>query len=115
MFKTCIILLLAASVYSRYSIGFLDSKTPAISEHIITYVNSLQSEWVAGHNSRFEGLTLADVKGLLGALKEPIDMKLSLKETIIAASIPQNFDSRTAWPNCASIKEVRFMLGLWSC
>jgi cathepsin B len=115
MLKTCILLFLAVGVFSRYSAGFLDEKAPAESEHIITYVNSLQNTWVAGHNSRFEGLTLGDVKGLLGALKEPVDRKLPMKEKIVAANIPDSFDSRTAWPNCASIKEVRDQSNCGSC
>ena len=52
---------------------------------------------------------------MLGALKEPISKKLPLKPIVIADSIPTNFDSRTAWPNCDSIKEVRDQSNCGSC
>jgi len=31
----------------------------------------LNTTWKAGHNSRFEGMTLDEVKGMMGALFEP--------------------------------------------
>jgi cathepsin B len=115
MIKACIILLLAVGVLSRPSAGFLDLKAPALSEHIITTVNSFQSGWVAGHNSRFEGKTIEDVKNLLGAWKESPSQKLPQKPLVDATSVPTNFDSRTAWPKCSSIQEVRDQSNCGSC
>jgi cathepsin B len=50
------------------------------------------------------------VKKLLGA-KAP---KLRVVSDV-AANIPASFDSRTAWPKCDSIKEVRDQANCGSC
>lgn len=111
MFRSCLVLLLATTAFT----AFLDLQAPAVSEHIITTVNSLQSQWVAGHNSRFEGKTIGDIKNLLGAWREPLDKKLPVKQMLLAENIPENFDSRTAWPKCTSISEIRDQSNCGSC
>jgi len=47
----------------------------------------------------------------MGSLKTPEHLKLPVKlsdpKWLNAESLPENFDSRTAWPNCESLREVR--------
>lgn len=83
---------------------------------IIDEVNSKPGvTWRAGHNKYFEGKTLADIKRLMGALETPAEMKLPQKDIEPLADINADFDSRTAWPNCESIKEVRDQSNCGSC
>jgi len=80
------------------------------------YINSVQSDWVAGHNSRFIGKDVNFVKKFLGTfLDEPEHLKLPLKEMELNLAIPDSFDSREAWPKCESIKEVRDQANCGSC
>jgi hypothetical protein len=45
---------------------------------------------------------------MLGAFKgTPNNLKLPVKTLEEPTAFPENFDSRDAWPNCESIKEVR--------
>jgi cathepsin B len=71
--------------------------------------------WKAGYNKYFEGKSLAEIKRLMGALETPAEMKLPQKDIEIAADIPDEFDSRTAWPGCDSIKELRDQSNCGSC
>jgi hypothetical protein len=51
---------------------------------------------------------MSDVKYYLGTyLDTPDYLKLPLKEIIPIEGLPDSFDSRTTWPDCDSIKEVR--------
>lgn len=43
----------------------------------------------------------------MGALEENVHEKLPRSTLEVAEDIPDNFDSREAWPNCDSIKEIR--------
>ena len=43
----------------------------------------------------------------MGAKEEPRWMKLPETDHLASETIPDCFDSRDAWPNCESIKEVR--------
>jgi len=43
----------------------------------------------------------------MGLIKD-FNTEIKLEEVdTVAANIPTDFDSRTAWPNCESIKEIR--------
>jgi len=44
---------------------------------------------------------------LMGTLETPEWMKLPETDLVAAEALPDNFDSRENWANCASIKEVR--------
>lgn len=51
---------------------------------------------------------MSDVKYYLGTyLVTPDYLKLPTKEIIPIEGLPESFDSRTAWPNCVSISEIR--------
>jgi len=43
----------------------------------------------------------------LGVKKSLKATRKNYKTVTVAATIPESFDSRTAWPNCESIKEIR--------
>jgi len=54
------------------------------------------------------------VKTLCGAKQTPADKKLPSKDIVVGA-IPDTFDSRTQWPNCPTLKEVRDQGACGSC
>ncbi|XP_054155194.1 cathepsin B-like [Oppia nitens] len=86
---------------------------PKSFDEIIDYVNSLDTTWKAGKNFD-DSYTLEDIKVKLGALEEPnlVYPKHEIDENI---EIPESFDSREAWPHCASIKEIRDQGSCGSC
>jgi len=62
--------------------------------------------WKAGMNSRFDGLPLSAVKSLAGVKADSWGMVQALphEESSIADSdIPDEFDSATNWPKCATV------------
>jgi len=56
----------------------------------------------------FEGVSLEQVRQTLGILEGADKVPLPVRShTIDIASIPDNFDARTQWTNCPTIKEIR--------
>lgn len=74
----------------------------------IAATNAAAVGWTAGRNARFNGMTLADVRKLLGAKRasraaHSRGVKAwDLKAKPVSA-LPTAFDVRSAWPGCASV------------
>jgi cathepsin B len=98
-----------------------DENTPALHVSVVEKINSLQTTWKASMPMRFENATVADVKRQLGTVLpgekgyyEPEVEKVGF-ETALSA-IPESFDVRTAWPQCASVTgRVRDQSNCGSC
>jgi cathepsin B len=99
---------LALSVYAS------GDEAPAINIDIINHVNSVQAKWTAGHNKRFQGLKIKDIKKLCGTAITG-EAELPIKDVEIPAALPDTFDSRTEWPQCASIGAIRDQGHCGSC
>jgi cathepsin B len=57
-----------------------------------------------------------EIKTMMGSLPEPDEIKLPpMVHSNIMSDLPTAFDSRTAWPNCESIKEIRDQSNCGSC
>lgn len=112
MLKSVLILSFAILAFSN---SFLELNSPLDHENLAKYINSVQTQWVAGVNSRFENKSMSDIKKLLGALKTPKEKRLPVKKLLTAVNIPASFDSREAWPSCTSLKEVRDQSTCGSC
>jgi cathepsin B len=82
-----------------------DIEFAPLSDAMVQHVNSVQKDWVAGHNAHFKGKSLHWIKGLMGARMD--GPKLPEKHIQPLKAIPDTFDSRTAWPSCESIQHVR--------
>lgn len=81
-------------------------------------VNQMQSQWKAGVNRRWVGKDMDYIKGQMGTiLPTPNTKKLPAKihNVLDASAIPTDFDSRTAWPSCKSISEIRDQSNCGSC
>lgn len=83
-----------------------------LSQDMISYINKINTTWTAGHN--FINADVSYVKKLCGTvLGGP---KLKTRVSFAGAmNLPDSFDSRTAWPNCPTIKEVRDQGSCGSC
>ena len=82
---------------------------------LIEAVNSDQtSTWKAGKNERFHGATLEYVKRQCGALKSPSKL-LPVRNIEPLKDIPSEFDSRTQWPDCVTIGDIRDQGDCGSC
>ncbi|KAM8952706.1 cathepsin B [Pelodytes ibericus] len=83
-----------------------------LSHDMINYINKMNTTWTAGHN--FVNADLGYVKKLCGTLLggSKLKMRYSFAEQM---TLPDNFDSREAWPNCPTIKEIRDQGSCGSC
>jgi cathepsin B len=75
----------------------------------------MQTSWKADHNTRFDGMSLNDIKSLMGAWESSSDQKLPYKDITPDPNAPDEFFSATQWPNCQSIKEIRDQSTCGSC
>ena len=88
-----LVALLAVSAVARFQKKvFLDHKS------IIDHVNSVQKDWVAGHNKYFDKMDLETIKGMMGTLETPEHLKLPIKDIEPLEDIPESFDSATNCP-----------------
>ena len=69
---------------------------------MIDYINGLDTTWKAGPN--FIGKDEKYVRRLCGALESKMP---PLKKITPLEDIPDEFDSRTNWPDCATIRDIR--------
>ena len=88
----------------------LDLSAPVHSRSasMIAEINAKATTWKAGPNRKFENATLGDVKMLLGTVlpheENYLEPELEKKSFLTAtAAIPEAFDVRTNWPECAAI------------
>lgn len=90
---------------------------PVITEELVSSINTQQSSWTAGFNKRFARSTVKEVKNLCGVLPTPEHMKLPVKRdaSLVKINMPESFDSREAWPQCPSTKDVRDQGACGSC
>ncbi|NXB77141.1 CATB protein, partial [Donacobius atricapilla] len=85
---------------------------PPLSDDLVNHINKLNTTWKAGHN--FHNADMSYAKKLCGTflggpkLPERVDFAADLE-------LPENFDSRTQWPNCPTISEIRDQGSCGSC
>ncbi|MEE6477090.1 hypothetical protein FKM82_011354 [Ascaphus truei] len=83
-----------------------------LSIDLISYINKINTSWTAGQN--FKNADLSYVKRLCGTILG--GPKLPLRYHVAGEiNLPDSFDSRQAWPNCPTIREVRDQGSCGSC
>lgn len=88
----------------------------AFTQDMVDYINGLGTTWKAGHNSYFAHVSTPVVRGMMGVRKMgDIQMEMVTREEVHDSDIPDEFDSRTQWPNCATIGEIRDQSNCGSC
>jgi len=89
----------------------------AVSTKMIREINQHQNLWRAAHN-HITRLPKSQARSLLGLSMEKLDHSMLSKKVYTAAEIansPDEFDSRTNWPNCDSMKDIRDQRQCGSC
>lgn len=85
-------------------------------QNIASHVNRSNTTWTAEDPSRFNNINLSAIKKLMGFKQTPISPENQVSFTAEElADVPASFDSRTQWPKCESIKEVRDQSACGSC
>ena len=100
-----------AKVFVLLSLVIIGNCDPeALSQEMIDYINGLDTTWKAGPN--FIGKDEKYVRRLCGALESKMP---PLKKITPLEDIPDEFDSRTNWPDCATIRDIRDQADCGSC
>ncbi|XP_067941372.1 cathepsin B-like [Watersipora subatra] len=89
-----------------------------LSAELEYYINhEIKTTWTAGKNFQAHGMTTSGLKRMCGVIEEPNGFKLPYKdfEEVNEGDLPEEFDSRTQWPNCSSITTIRDQGNCGSC
>lgn len=108
--------LLSILVVAVCAEGLAKPSFAPLTDEIVDFVNNLQTTWKA-EKTKFHSMKLESFKRLLGVPLEHIGKPSKLEKLVHEniRSIPDEFDSRTAWPNCPTIQEVRDQGNCGSC
>lgn len=118
-------ILLLASICLSKQLNQINLK--AVSNELSDYINQNSKTWKSEqiNQSKFKSWSLKSIKKLLGVpvdyIKDRIqgNFKSSLNKlthfNINSKEIPDEFDSRTEWDNCPTIKEIRDQASCGSC
>jgi len=83
------------------------------------HIDRPHTNWVAGVNEKFEGASLKELKAIMGTIVDPdwtIHLPVKHSFAVSDATLPENFDSRTNWPECADvINHIRDQSNCGSC
>lgn len=75
-----------------------------ITPEFVNHINSIQNQWVATADNQFAHMSEDELKAMLACkidVNESKYPKISYKELLEFTGVPDAFDSRTQWPNCA--------------
>lgn len=80
--------------------------TPAISNAMLGKIRETKPSFEVGMNEMFKGMSLHDAQQLMGVIRnpQPSELPVKIQEPM---DLPTDFDARTKWPQCDSIKEIR--------
>jgi len=96
------------------NIPVLDEITPVVTGDLIQEANHLQNTWVSGHNDKFDGMTIAQAKKLMGTFLDG-PKPVVMNPVYDPSAVPDSFDARTQWPECPSVALVRDQSACGSC
>merc|ERR1711998_793223 len=90
---------------------------PAITDDLVSKLNSKNLGYVAGHNDIFLNATLAQAKILMGTLQHTDSSEWLPHKVQKSVQLPTEFDWRTdsRAAKCASVKEIRDQANCGSC
>ncbi|CAD5229187.1 unnamed protein product [Bursaphelenchus okinawaensis] len=87
-------------------------------QKLVDYVNRRQNLWKAKLHPKLESYDEGVRYGLMGVnhVKNSVKAKKNLAESrFMDMEIPKQFDARTNWPNCPSIRAIRDQSSCGSC
>lgn len=112
-FTIATVAVLALTAIAIYKSTAQEETYSARLRNIANIVNSQNLSWKAEAPSRFQDMDKSRVKALMGALMD--GPKLEEVSHPLMLNAPTSFDSRTQWPTCTSIGEVRDQANCGSC
>jgi len=90
----------------------------AVSTKMIAEINTIQDSWRAAHNY-ITRMPKSQARRLLGIDMEKISEFNTMKKMIYSQeeidNAPESFDSRTKWPSCTTMKDIRDQRQCGSC
>jgi cathepsin B len=96
----------------------LDERPLELNE-VIEKVNSANTTWTAGVNSKFDRVSLKDVQRIMGTVVDPawtIKAEVEAPAMLFGDDLPTDFDARVQWPKCEStINHIRDQSNCGSC
>jgi len=119
--KVALVLAAALAVVVAREMGapMLGEDELIITESTVNYVNSLKSTWTASmdQGNAFKGMTVKEARKLMGVLpmKPGVPTLPRKSYADVKASPPAEFDSRTQWPNCWTMQQIRDQSACGSC
>ena len=108
-----LVVLCTGAAYALPVSPVADSES-ALTAHFVQQINDV-APWTAGENVKFRGMTLGEVKTLMGALPETASTTPDAKTGYPDIEVPANFDARKAWPQCPHIGHIRDQSTCGSC
>ena len=117
-FNITVIALLAIAAYTAFHCTSQQGTYQQRIANIAKEINSMNTTWRAHEPSRFINMNKSDVKALMGSLPETqfeVSPDVTNYFDMESINAPDSFDSREAWPQCQSIKEVRDQANCGSC
>lgn len=115
-FTLSVVILLAFTAFLAFRSTTRDNSYTNRIADIARQINSMNGSWRAVEPTRFNQMTKAQVKGLMGAFFEATpslpDVSNFHKFDVKA---PDSFDSREEWPKCKSLSEIRDQANCGSC
>jgi len=88
----------------------------AVTTKMINEINTMQTLWRAAHN-RITRMPKSQARALLGVNYQRLPVFIGSKHFTAEqlANAPDSFDSRTQWPNCGSMTDIRDQRQCGSC
>jgi len=116
----CVLVALLGVEWSRQrSVPVLLEDQAIVNPQMVNSINSMQTSWTASADQGkfFEGLTVKEARKLMGVLPRSSTTPSLLRATYSDQdrAVPDTFDSRTNWPDCWTIQQIRDQSACGSC
>jgi len=115
----CLALLAAANAARELAAPVILEDDQVINPAMVDFINSKSTSWTASleQGPFMEGMTVAQARQLMGVLpRKPGSPSLPrITHAGKNLAVPDTFDSRTNWPNCWTITQIRDQSACGSC
>ncbi|KHJ41855.1 papain family cysteine protease [Trichuris suis] len=101
--------LILLTLWCRIDGSFYEDHYVEIQKTFKVEQNGQKPSWTLGINDYFRGMSLADMKALMGAQIDHVESFNFTTDTIgdrIEMKLPEEFDARKQWPECASLISI---------
>lgn len=117
-FNIAVIALLAVAAFTVFKATQVEETYQQRIAGIAKEINAMNTTWKAHEPTRFLDMNIDQVKKLMGYIaidESERNPDVSTFHNMENLKTPATFDSRTAWPGCTSIPEIRDQAACGSC